>query len=417
MPTARSDASNCLPPKDSASSSSSPPSTPPRPKPLTLARGHAPAASVGLSSPVYDNAYASPSPALARIKQDYLPASPALTPGPVRGLRRGHSLRAHFRPSQPSISLGLHTETASSASSSTTMIATSRPTSPLPRPASRAARSPTRRDVPPRPPSRCESLLRDTLRRDELEKQRSASRSPSRWSERPKRPRGNSFLGALSGLEDAADGKSDRDEDVDAFAPNSGGSFEFLYRPYLAPTAPRVVRGATTGSPPEAMLSPYGSPSSPSPMPPSMHRTRTAPAVPRASRPSFSEEHRAEKGLPLRAPQSSRPAFPNPVSGGGSSASQSLSQSHTSSSDSSPKSRPHTLSPHEAVLRAKLECVLMKAGPPTPDEKFDLQHPQIAGRVRNHHRSQSHGVTVVTAKRPHDDQASSVSPQVRHGHL
>lgn len=344
---------------------------------------------------------ASLSPALARVKGDSQPASPVRTLHPTRGHRRAVSLRAHFRPTQPSVSLGLQTHTA------TTMLAASRPTSPRPTTA-RDSRSPTRPDLIPRPSSRCETLLRDTLRRDEHGRiqQRSASRSPSRWSDRPvMRPRGSSFLGTLSGSEDLSDdGK--RGDGVDAFVPNGRGSYDFVYRPqHLA--APRAVRGASTTRAPEAMLSPYGSPSSPTPLPPFMQRTRTAPpAVPRTSRPSFSEEQRNPA---LRSTQSARPANINQTNGGTSSASQ----SRSSSNETSPKLRPHALSPHEAVLRAKLECVLMKTGAPAMDEKAAF-NPQLAGRMRNHQRSQTHGVTVVTARKTDEPSSSSVSPKVRH---
>ena len=268
----------------------------------------------------------------------------------------------------------------------------------------------------PRPPSRCEYLLRDTLRRaDEYERTqrttaRSGSRSPVRWpASRPARPRGNSILGALSRNEDIDDSDSDGDDDLDPGYPTPRESFNYLFRASTQ-SAPRAVRGNTDGSLPEAMYRhPYGSPSSPSPMPPSMLRTRTSPAVPRAS---HMDDDRNGRSLTTRSTQG-RLALPyTAMGGGGPSGHQSYSQS-VASNESSPKQRLHNLSPHESVLRAKLEYVLQRAGPVTMDEKSEYV-PQAIGRVRNHHRSQSHGVTIMTSQKHHDDATASVSSRVSH---
>ena len=488
----------------------------------------------------------------------------------------------------------------------------SRPSSPL-RLSSFAQSSSTSppADPVPRPPSRCESLLRDTLRRaDEYERNarnlngppsnnRSASRSPGRFSHQ-RRSRGNSFLGfhsnpnaspqdefyyaqnvprspfanVLNDDDNDNDDSNDDDDDARLFAPNGRGSFNFLIRassssaqshpPPVPPlnqhshsshTIPRVVSGSVVDNASSHMsamgmglpttsgnnsaighrdvnhnshhqnaqkayhhhdasssLSPsspphffYGSPSSPSPLPPSMLRTRTAPAVPRASRPSmynspgFEDEtvlqfqlskqqqlqrrtsnsgntmmatrsptspprNNANASARLSTPNATHVANTNGYTSPNSahnqhhqqrhhnSANSSSTSSPNSNDSSSPKLRAHPLplSPHEAVLRAKLESVLSRAGAPASNAHGEDRwsngalnekdhhylnansRPSTAARTRNHQRSQSYGVppskvqvqhqysapavpgsgNPATQRRQVDD-AASISPKVR----
>ncbi|KAI5123079.1 hypothetical protein M0805_000513 [Coniferiporia weirii] len=285
------------------------------------------------------------------------------------------------------------------------MTTSSRPSSPSRR--SRAL-SPTRPDIP-RPPSRCESLLRDTLRRaDEQERvrsHRSGSRSPGRWAGTKRaRPHGNPFMGALR-PEDQGDSDCDCDDMLFAYSPNERDNYSHSRRRSIVGNAPRVVRGANYSSPTEAVSYPYGSPSSPSPMPPLMTRTHTAPAVPRPSiQHTRTSEHRGASTRLSPSPRADRRSLPNTVM-------QSHVHSNVASGESSPKlQRTHTLSPHESVLRAKLEYVLQKAGPSPTDEADGP--PRFVGRVRKHQRAFSHGVTVNTSSRRHDEPSSaSPSPQ------
>ncbi|EJD02911.1 uncharacterized protein FOMMEDRAFT_20115 [Fomitiporia mediterranea MF3/22] len=269
----------------------------------------------------------------------------------------------------------------------------SRPGSPVPR--SRAM-SPQRPELIARPSSRCESLLRDTLRRDEHERSlsyRTASRSPNRWAGRRSRPRGNSFLEALR-RDDSPDSGCEFEDNV-FIRPKAEGENSSRYS--RAQAMAMRGRGAISASSTEAGSLPYGSPTSPSPMPPSMPRTHTSPAVPRAKGLSCDDERRGAFTRTPSSPYSGRRSLPNTVT-----------QSHVSN-DSSPKQHYNTLSPHESVLRAKLNYVLQQAGPVSADESAALSqrtgHPR-----RNHQRAFSHGVTVVTSPK-HIPSSTSPSPQ------
>lgn len=387
----------------SSSSSTSSPHTPHR----SLPRGNESPARVGLLTPASSAASLSPSP----YHQHQLTSQPA-TPQSPR-IRRGGSLRRPLYPTSPSLSLELHLQPAQYFARMTSA-ESSRPASPERR--SRPL-SPRTEHVPPRPPSRCESLLRDALRRaDEYERSnpyRSGSRSPTRWAasgpSMPRsRPRGSSLLGTLSRADDgvASGDEEGFDDAMDCYAPNGRDLVSYRFRAPPKASSPRFVLGRVDGNAADAAYCPYGSPSSPTPMPPSMLRTRTAPAVPRASRPRTLDEQSASSSITTRPPQSPRTgrlSLPNTViSGGGPSGSQTLTVSQPSS-ETPPKLRQHGLSPHEVVLRQKL-TVLLKAGSTSPDEKSE--------RGRNHQRSQSHGVTIVTSHKHHEDLPASVSPRV-----
>ncbi|KAH8119130.1 hypothetical protein DFH11DRAFT_1539993 [Phellopilus nigrolimitatus] len=413
----RSDASS--PPPSGPSSSSSKSQLPPQPHLPSPSHPHTPTrpshflsdhpqstpASVGLLTPSSSRASlypATPQHKASRVQSH--PASPAFSlNNSGRKSKRASSHRRQLFPTRPTLLLELNTRPAQYASY---MTASPCPVSPHRH--SRAL-SPSRPEHIPRPPSRCENLLRDTLRRaDELERNlypRSTSRSPVRMATgRKTRPRGSSLLGSLS--PDLADGELGCDDNVFAYSPNDTGCY--LQRaPSIGRSAPRGVRGVPS-SPHEAVY-PYGSPSSPSPMPPSMQRTRTAPAVPRPSkRQAYDDDYRgAPSKRPSPSPHSQRRSLPN--SAMNSAGPRSHAQSHTTSNESSPKQRAHALSPHESVLRAKLEYVLQRAGPLSTADELDAHH-QFGGRLRNHHRAHSHNVIVVTSKGPHDD-LPSPSPQ------
>ncbi|THH09120.1 hypothetical protein EW145_g2223 [Phellinidium pouzarii] len=370
----------------SSSSYSSLLSPPPTPRRSALSTS-----SVGLLTPV--SSTASLEPALRRHK-----VSRRLPPKPAKHERTSPPHRRLLFPARPTLSLELHTVPvlcSASASLMTTTTTTSRPASPSRR--SRAL-SPARRDVP-RPPSRCESLLRDTLRRaDEqgrVHSHRSRSRSPGSWTTaRNARPRGNSFV-ELAGSEneygDVLFGRS----------PSDRGYFDAA-NCSSAKNVPRVVGCYNYNSPPMAMAVsyPYGSPSSPSPMPPSMTRS---PSVPRSTMPFVPDDgQRAvatrSTASPRARARADRRSLPN-------TATQSHVQSNATSGESSPRQRQHTLSPHESVLRAKLEYVLQRSGPSPVNININDTDAQsrLTGRLRNHH---DHGVTVVTSPK-HDDPSSA----------
>lgn len=269
------------------------------------------------------------------------------------------------------------------------MAASSSSRAPSPTRQSRAL-SVTRPELP-RPPSRCESLLRDTLRKDQVERI-NPRRSLSRSRPRPSRPRGSSFLASLKG--DSSD--CELDDCLFARPSSEHGACDFHRAMASAPRAVSSAAHSRQGSG-EAVAHPYGSPQSPSPMPPSIQRTRTAPAVPRigavGKRPyGGDEEHQV---LATRPPPVERRSLPNTVP-----------QSHSASTESSPKLRQNSLnSPQGSVLlksrvESKLESLLIE------DKRV--------GRARNHQRAYSHGVTVNTSAQRHPDDPSpgSPSPQV-----
>ena len=363
--------------------------------PSTPRRTNYPLSSVGLLTP--SSSKASLSPAYSRYKDSRHPPPPSPTVTPHKP-RRSHPNRRLFLPVRASLELITHTARGSALNMPEH---SSRPGSPVRR--SRAL-SPRRSDAANRPPSRCESLLRDTLRRaDEQERElarRTLSRSPGRWSRGRSRPRGNSFLEALR-RDDSADSDCDFDENVFRVS-----GFEGVMHSRSRTQAMGMPgRGTPSVRSADAISLNYGSPSSPSPMPPSMVRTRTAPAVPRVKGKYRDEDQRSAQTL---SPQSGRRSLPNTVS-----------HSHASvatSSEASPKQRTNALSPHESVLRAKLEYVLQKSVSSSPDDAAAgaASPPQLTARdVRNHHRTYSHGVSVVTSTKQRDRGSSDASsPQV-----
>ena len=342
------------------------------------------------------------------------PTSPPPTP-----------LRRHI-PVKPSLSLTVNLNPAAFFSN---MAGISRPVSPPPRPMSPSSRP----DLIPRPSSRCESLLRDTLRRaDEYERTQSVSRARSK-SRRRTRPRGNSLLGQLR--QDDEEAEDERDYDVDTRSSSSSslayrrGSFDFFRAP--APSAPRPFKGAFVGSPPEVDHFPYGSPSSPSPMPPTMHRTRTAPMVPQASGSNVALEAQ-DHMRPMvshtapQSPRASRQPLPKLASAARRTSSAGpQSPVHADNVETSPGSRGYVISPHEAVLRAKLESVLHRGGPPVLEtrleERGNVEQKMIGysryPRQRNHVRSHSQLVGNLPGQRYYGEQdpgmGLSISPNVR----
>lgn len=320
-----------------------------------------------------------------------------------------------FQLTPPALILHLNLRSSSYASD---MSGVSRASSPQGR---QRALSPTRRPSISRPPSRCEALLRDTLRKNDVVERESfrssgENRSIASGSSVPavpngSRSRGRSILGTRN--QPTSDEFSDAQffDEAGMFSANGRGSMDFLYRAAPQPSHHHHnahLRGWPIGSPPEVTNLPYGSPSSPTPMPPTMHRTRTAPAVPRASSKALALDLDSTTTRPPHSP--ARHTLPNMagvshvVSPAGPSGSSS-----SSSSDSSPKLRLHSVSPHEAVLRAKLESVL-RAGSTPPEDRDS--HPSSAGRARHHHRAHTHthGVTPAIQTNYHDDPAS-ISPQ------
>ncbi|OCB88394.1 hypothetical protein A7U60_g4435 [Sanghuangporus baumii] len=353
---------------------------PPSPPSLSLQPHHTPS-SVGILTP--SSSKASLSPAYSRYKDTL--QSPSPTPTPHKPKHSPPSRRL-FLPVRASFELYTH---ATRGPAIYMPEHSSRPGSPSRR--SRAL-SPRRADATTRPPSRCESLLRDTLRRADEQERTLARRTMSRGRGRS-RPRGNSFLEALR-RDDSVDSDCDFDENI--FRVNG---IEGVHCRSRTQAMPMPRRGAASVSSSDAVSLNFGSPSSPSPIPPSMMRTRTAPTVPRVSGRHRDEEQRAAQTL---SPQSGRRSLPNTVS-----------HSHGSvvtSNEASPKQRASALSPHETVLRAKLEYVLQKAGSPSPDESAVVSPPQLSGRDRrNHHRTFSHGVSIVTSPKHRDGTSSNTS--------
>lgn len=322
--------------------------------------------------------------------------SPSLRQDGRRSTKRNNHpppSRHHFLPIRASLEAHSHS-THNSFTFAMASTSISRPGSPSIR---NLPLSPPYPDIP-RPPSRCESLLRDTLRRaDEQEKtlaHRSASRSPSRWGaslnrrpshskSRTSRPRGNSILSV-----------SDGDNDENVFMPsrrthNELEAFKFLMQDPATLTAPRTVRPRIMSnmgprlSPPEDDDCPQ-SPLSPSPMPPAMTRTRTAPVIP-----NVKFQARGEDALSMRpatGPRNSndRRSYPNTAS-----------HSMVTSNQSSPNPRHSTLPPHEYALRIKLESVLQMEDGSSPSK-------------RSHRRAISH--SVVTSPRQVDQTHCSASP-------
>ena len=272
--------------------------------------------------------------------------------------------------------------------------------------------SPSRHDIIPRPSSRCESLLRDTLRRDEYKRSTSVARSRSG---RRSRPRGNSFLGQLRQDEDADDDADTRSSTSSSLAYRRGSNDPFYIS---APSAPRPFKGGFVGSPPEVDYFPSLSPSSPSPMPPTMHRTRTSPTVPLASSSNIGLEaphHTRPKSHTVpQSPRASRQPLP-----GTSSTARRTPSVGPDTVDVPLNSRSAIVSPHEAVLRAKLESVLHRGASHVLvtrlEERGNVEqapagHPR-SPRQRNHVRS--HSQIVVPGQRNYGERISPTSPNVR----
>lgn len=306
------------------------------------------------------------------------------------------SLRRSLPRSSPTLALSIQSQPCTPSSK---MNAVSRPSSPPSRPLS------PRPEYIVRPPSRSESLLRDTLRRvEEYEwHQGCTSRIPGHC--RQHRIKKDSYKGPVGDPDEFTDGECECDEDPELHPSKRPGSFDFFFR---APSssAPRPMRrnsSRPSRSPSDARHYPYGSPSSPSPVPPALPRTRTAPAVPSAAKPPILHVQHAVLTAAVPRQGRSRHSMPNtsrpsdPSSG---------SHSHSSSVDSSPQSRVLALSPHEAVLRARLEGVLNRAEMQATKEKVEPNttnlRPVVAGRG-THGRSKSHSVSIVRAQSPHND--------------
>ncbi|KLO05851.1 hypothetical protein SCHPADRAFT_1002674 [Schizopora paradoxa] len=352
-------------------------------------------------------------------------ATPA-TRSPVRRTSLRRSIQPSGSPRPPLLVLEVQQPrpALSFAADPFLMSGVSRASSPQGR---QRALSPTRPTIS-RPPSRCESLLRDTLRKDDLERETSSTAGVPIPKNR--RSRGRSVLGARSpNVSDfPAHLRADETSEVEhydeagMFSANGRGSMDFLYRsPSSASNGrARLARGLPIGSPPEVPnpYLPYGSPASPTPLPPTMLRTRTAPAVPRAAS-SSSKGHGAlaldgvhdrsgsSSTRPPRSP--ARHTMPN-MAGPSMTGAPVAGPSGTSgSSESSPKLHTHSVSPHEAVLRAKLESVL-RTGSTSPEERASSSHKpsnSSAGRSRHHQRAHTHGVTFQAAQ----DDPASISPQ------
>jgi hypothetical protein len=178
----------------------------------------------------------------------------------------------------------------------------------------------------PRPPSRSERLLRDTLMRDELERN-NASVPPLPSS--PRRP-SQSRLPSYSCESGAAD---DTDDATDPWSSARGSSF--LFRTTNGPSpAAGLVRNKSMSHVPRQQSLPYhpqGRCTSPTP--------------------SRRNIQRSANSMPTAIPLSSSTTTTTTTS----SRSRSHSHSHSPSLSSLP---PAGASPHEAVLRSRLEKVL-----------------------------------------------------------
>ncbi len=303
------------------------------------------------------------------------------------------SLSSRRSPPRCTPSVGVSLLCHCPATSPLTMLHMPRATSP-PLPPSRPL-SPGVIDHPPRPPSRSESLLRDTLRRAEEHERRQGG--PSTVVRSP-RGRKASYLGSAGSPDDFADGEGGGTEVIDAHVPSRHGpSFDYLLRiPPVTAVAPRPMRRRSTSRAsrgvPDAAFYPYGSPSSPSPMPPMLPRTHTEPAV-------FTQKRRSTRDhlapLPSSSAQSQLHVQVQGRTLRTSHAPSSHSQSHTSSVDTSPRHRPINLSPvspHEAVLRARLEGVLKNVSSRVVDE----QDNEGKSPRDSHRRTKSH--TPITGQ-------------------
>ncbi|TDL25940.1 hypothetical protein BD410DRAFT_800583 [Rickenella mellea] len=267
----------------------------------------------------------------------------------------------------------------------------SRPSSPPLRP-----QSPRLIEHIPRPPSRSESLLRDTLRRVE-EYERHHVRSPSN---RQRRQRKESYTGPVGAPHEFTDGECECDEDHHQLHPaRRNGSFDFFFGGQQpAVSAPRSVRRRSASRSPEDTRHqlPYGSPASPSPLPPVFARTRTAPVVPGVA--TTRDGIAAPTPHAVRPGRHSMPNTVNPVD---------AFHVHSNSNDSP---RQLTFSPHEAVLRARLEGVLMRAGVQEEPSEARKQVGKPTGKEKGHGRAKSHSVSVVAKPGEWSYTATTASP-------
>lgn len=361
----------------------SPPSTPSNHS-RPLLKGHSSPASLTSFAHLTPSSSAAELASNPHSRVHYLP-SPSFSFDHKRTRSRTGLLppsRTHFLPVQSSLQAQTLIVRPGSPQFALDMSRTSSPTR-----RSRAL-SPGRGDRITRPQSRCESLLRDTLKRDEHERYRNASRSPGRWNERKPRARGNSFLAALK-AEDSCGSDDERDENIFHHGSSSKNTHVYFTRsPHLTVHA-RTSRGHGVGYPTspsdDGIHYPYGSPSSPSP--PSMLRTRTAPVLHAKASTTF--ENDRSSATSKSSPRAERRSLP-------------LTSMH--SHDASPKQQHGSLTPHESILRAKLEYVLQRSGP---------EETKPMGRRRNHHRAQTQGVTINTGvMKPTQENAITPSPQV-----
>jgi hypothetical protein len=209
-----------------------------------------------------------------------------------------------------------------------------RPTSPtMPR---RNSIQQQQQELIPRPPSRSERLLRDTLMRDELERC-NAVLPP--LPPPPPPPPHHAYSHSRRGSYSCENGYEDDTDDE----PWAQGSFLFRTTPLMGSTGPGVglVRTKSTGHVP---------PRSPRPhlqRPPPTHKRQTSPTPSRHN--NLPRNARSNSNsLPTTVPRSTS-----------SSRSNSHSNSHSRCHSHSVSSLP---APHEAVLRSRLEKVLSVMG-------------------------------------------------------
>lgn len=210
-----------------------------------------------------------------------------------------------------------------SVSPSASRIYAPTPSSPTPRSTSYSS---NHNDIV-RPPSRSERLLRDTLKRDEAERH-AVPTLPSQHSRPPKQPRPSKSASTCGG----------KDEDED---PWTRGTFHFD-TPKDGPGGAHLVRNKSAGNvrrsepPPQfALRHPHNSPTTNT-------RRRTSPS------PIRQQYTRSPNSMPGTVPHTT------PCSGV---TSQARSRSHSQSMGSLPAAA-CALTPHEAVLRSRLEKVL-----------------------------------------------------------
>lgn len=227
-------------------------------------------------------------------------------------------------------------------------------------------------DFIPRPPSRSEHLLRDTLRRaEEYERKHGGEIHRGR-----PRPTHDSYFAPMANTD-----LNDQEEDLNA---RRLGSYVFR-SPGGAPSSPRPVRAASSRPrSPDPRYIPYGTPASPSPMPPMIPRTKTAPTMTSGVVPSNQHLVEPQPSSPL-ASSSSQSRVPQRRM-----SHRSHPSSHSNSADHSPLMRSVPLSPvspHEVALRSKVEGLLKNAV--DAFENREQAH-KSALESRRHRRSKSY---------------------------